>query len=103
QGRGSSDYNNWYSPVLILKYALSEKVTLAARVENYTDKNGVIIGLQDFNTNGYSLNLDISPVKNVVWRLEGRLFDNQEKIFTDADSQASNTSAFVGTSLAISF
>jgi hypothetical protein len=103
QGQGADNYNNWYSPVLILKYALFEKVTLAARVENYTDKKGVVIGSQDFNTNGYSLNLDISPVKNVVWRLEGRLLDNKEKFFTDADSQATNTSTFVGTSLAISF
>jgi Putative beta-barrel porin-2, OmpL-like. bbp2 len=101
--QGSATYDTWFAPVGIVRYAVSEKITLAARIENYTDKQGKVIGISGFNTMGYSLNLDVIPVKNAVWRLEGRLLNSQEEIFRGADGKATGNNVFAGTALAISF
>ncbi|TAF32000.1 MAG: porin [Cytophagales bacterium] len=105
KSKGSSDYNTWYTPVLVLKYALAEKVSVAARGEFYSDANGVIINTgttNGFQTYGYSLNMDYHVFKNVVWRIEGRGFTSQDKIFTLNDKPSSQN-YFVTTALAISF
>lgn len=103
--KNSSDYNTWYSPVLILKYAATEKMSIAARGEYYSDSNGVIISTgtpNGFQTMGYSLNLDYQIMSNAVWRIEGRVLESKDKIFTLNDNLASQN-YFVSTALAISF
>ncbi len=103
--KNSSDYNTWYSPVFILKYAASEKVSIAARGEYYSDANGAIINtgtLNGFQTIGYSLNIDYQIMNNAVWRIEGRGFTSKDKIFTLND-KPSTQNYFLTTALAISF
>lgn len=103
--KSSNDYNTWYSPVLIVKYAPTEKISIAARGEYYSDANGVIIStgtLNGFQTYGYSLNLDYQVMNNVVWRIEGRGFTSKDKIFTLNDNLSSQN-YFLTTALAISF
>lgn len=39
---GSSTYNDWTSWAAIVKYQLSPKVGVAGRIENYTDKKGLV-------------------------------------------------------------
>lgn len=105
KAKGSSDYNTWYTPVLILKYAPAEKISLAARGEYYSDVNGVIIATgtpNGFQTYGYSLNFDYQIFENVVWRIEGRGFASKDKIFT-LNSNPSTQNYFFTTALAISF
>ncbi len=101
----SSEYNTWYSPVLIARLGLSEKVNLAARVEYYSDENGVIIGTgtpNGFQTFGYSLNLDYLIMDNVWWRIEGRTLNSQDEIFIK-NNEATQTNTFLGTSLSVRF
>ena len=43
KSKNSGNYNTWFTPVLIVKYALNDALSLAARVEYYRDENGVII------------------------------------------------------------
>lgn len=103
--KSSNDYNTWYSPVLIVKYSPSEKISIAARGEYYSDANGVIIStgtINGFQTYGYSLNLDYQIMNNVVWRIEGRGFTSKDKIFTLNDNPSSQN-YFLTTALAISF
>ena len=103
--KSSIDYNTWYSPVLIVKYSPSEKISIAARGEYYSDANGVIIStgtINGFQTYGYSLNLDYQIMNNVVWRIEGRGFTSKDKIFTLNDNPSSQN-YFLTTALAISF
>lgn len=103
--KNSNDYNTWYSPVLIMKYAPTEKISIAARGEYYSDANGVIIStgtINGFQTYGYSLNLDYQIMNNVVWRIEGRGFTSKDKIFTLNDNPSSQN-YFLTTALAISF
>jgi len=103
--KGSSDYNQWYSPVLIIKWIFNDKWSITGRGEYYVDEHGVIIptGTENgFNTTGYSLNLDYRIRDNTVWRLEGRTLSSKDEIFND-EGVASKTNTFVTTSLAISF
>ena len=90
QIKGSTKYNWWYAPVLIGKYSLNEKVTLSARIEFYSDKNGVIISTgtpNGFGTMGYSLNVDYVPYKNILLRAEGRLLQStKDEIFIKGNS-----------------
>ena len=105
KSKGSTDYNTWYSPVIIAKYTPSDKISIAARGEYYSDANGVIIATgtaNGFKTFGYSLNLDYNIASNVVWRIEGRGFSSKDNIFT-LENQASTQNYFVTTALAISF
>ena len=89
QAKGSSDFNVWYSPVLIVRYTPIENLALAARAEYYSDEGGIIISTgtpNGFQTFGYSLNMDVRVMENVLWRLEARTFNSQtEFIFIDSN------------------
>ncbi|MBZ5858611.1 porin [Flavihumibacter profundi] len=103
--KGSSDLNTWYSPILILKYSLSGKWAMAARMEYYQDEHGVIIATgtpNGFKTTGFSLNLDYLPVSNAVVRIEARSLNSKDDIFVkDGQLKAGNTA--VTASIAVSF
>lgn len=105
KSKGSSTYNIWYSPVLILKASPTDKINIAARGEYYSDANGVIISTKTqngFQTFGYSLNFDYAIRENVLWRIEGRVFSSKDKIFT-LNNNPSNINYFATSSFAISF
>lgn len=105
KSEGSSDYNNWYSPVIMVKVNLTDQWSVTGRAEYYVDENGVIIATgteNGFQTTGYSLNIDYKIRENAVWRIEGRTLNSKDKIFTKDDS-AQNMSTFVTTSIAVSF
>ncbi len=102
---GSDSSNTWYSPVLILKYAFNDKWGIAARGEYYSDENGVIIATgtpNGFKTTGFSFNIDHSPAKNVLVRLEFRNLSSKDDIFVKP-SGVSGNSAFITSSIAVSF
>ncbi len=104
--REGEDSNFWYSPVLIARYAINDRLTLAGRVEYYSDENGVIIATgteNGFQTLGVSANLDVQIHKNAVWRLEGKIFNSQDEIFFDANGAVSNSNAVVTTAFAVWF
>ena len=81
KAKGSKQYNAWYSPVFIVRYAPIEMLALSARVEYYSDKNSVIVATgtpNGFQTFGYSLNVDVMPFPNAIIRLEGRLYQSRK-------------------------
>lgn len=103
--KGSSEYNTWYSPILIAKYSVSDKISFAARVEHYNDKNGVIIpniNQNSFEATGFSLNFDYSITDNLLWRVEYRSLNNRNDYFV-RDNELVSTNYFVGSALAVSF
>ncbi|WP_306350319.1 porin [Flavobacterium sp. '19STA2R22 D10 B1'] len=105
QAKGSNQYNVWYSPVAIVQYKPTDKTRMAARVEYYTDKHGVIIptGTENgFKTTGYSLNFDYLPMENVLFRIEGRMLDSKDKIFLNNENPSFQNYS-ITTSLALSF
>ncbi|WP_115374867.1 porin [Adhaeribacter pallidiroseus] len=98
-------YNTWFNPTLLLHYNFTDKVGLGARAEYYHDPNNVIIASgtrNGFKTFGYSLNLDYAPVTKVLLRLEGRLLDSEDAVFT-RDNRAVDESLAITSSLAILF
>lgn len=102
---GSSNYNNWFSPVVIVKVDLTPVWSVAGRAEYYHDKNGVIIPTETvdgFQTQGYSLNVDCNIRNNVVWRIEARTLKSKDDVFTKNDV-AKSTDTFLTTSIAVSF
>lgn len=107
KSKGGSDYNTWYSPVLIAQYSPTEKLAFAARAEYYSDEGGVIISTgtpNGFQTFGYSVNMDVKVMENVLWRLEGRTFNSQrDNVFLDRNETTVRNNYFVGTSLSIAF
>ncbi|MBZ9651231.1 porin [Psychroflexus montanilacus] len=105
EARGSSAYDFWLSPVLIGQLTLDEQWKTAFRAEYYQDQEGVIIptnSLNGFKTSGFSLNLDYSPAKSIVCRVESRLLNSQDPIF-ETDSGSSQINFFVAASIAIKF
>ncbi|HPI10671.1 MAG TPA: porin [Catalimonadaceae bacterium] len=105
KSKNSGDYNTWYTPVLIIKYAMNDAMSLAVRGEYYQDKTGVIIATgteNGFQTWGYSLNLDYKVADNVLWRIEGRGLSSRDPIFM-RNQKATTSNLFGTTSLALSF
>jgi hypothetical protein len=102
---GSDDKNTWYSPVLILKYTFHNKWAIAVRGEYYSDEDGVVIAtgtLNGFKTTGFSLNIDYSPMKNFIVRLEARNLSSKDEIFIKP-SGITNNNTFITSSIAVSF
>ncbi len=105
KSKDSNDYNTWYAPEVIARYSPSDKVSIAARCEYYSDENGVVIATNTpngFKTFGYSLNLDYNIASNVMWRVEVRDLSSKDKVFT-LDNQPSTQNYFITTAIAISF
>ena len=103
--KGSEKYNSWYSPNLLLRYAITDQTKIGGRVEYFNDKNGVIIGTttpNGFQTFGYSLNIDHEIHKNILWRTEARGFSSKDAIFMK-DNSPEITNFFVTTSLSAWF
>jgi len=105
KAKGSDETNEVLSPVAIAQYKINPKWAVAGRVEYYEDKNGVFISTSTpngFKTTGYSLNLDYAPISNAVLRLEGKVYDSKDKIFT-RELSAVNHNAALTASIAVSF
>ncbi len=103
--KDTNAYDNWYSPVIILQYKLTDKIRIAARGEYYSDEKGVIIATgttHGFKTIGYSLNFDYAIQENAIWRVEVRGLTSEDKIFRK-DNNPYNQNYFITTALAISF
>lgn len=100
--RGSSRYQVWYSPIVITRYAYSDKLSFAARAEYYQDKDEVIITTDTtngFRTVSYSVNVDYKPVQHLALRAELRKYKSKEEIFEKkngmSDEQLLATTAVV--------
>ncbi|WP_134355777.1 porin [Flavobacterium psychrophilum] len=102
--KGSSNYNVWYSPILVAQYKPTSKIQLAARGEYYNDAKGVIIATgtpNGFKTFGFSTNFDYLPAENVMFRIEARTLNSKDNVFLKGNNPTDNN-VFVTTSLAIS-
>jgi len=106
KAKRSSTYNVWYTPVLIARYATTERFSLTARGEYYNDKHGVIVSTgtaQGFQTFGYSLNADYAILPNVLWRTELRNLTNKDAIFLDRSNKLLKNNVTAVTALTVSF
>ena len=98
-------YNAWYSPVVIARFAMSDKLVLAGRGEYFSDENGIIIATgtpHGFMTTGVSINLDYLISPNALWRLEFRNLASKYEVFIK-ENELTRFNSFLSTSLAVSF
>lgn len=96
--------NMFITPIASPRFKINDKTFVAARWELYQDEEGVIIATgtpNGFNTMGYSLNFDRWVSTNVLWRVEARMLQSEDKVFADADGKATESNVFFTTSLAI--
>lgn len=103
--KGESAKNIWYTPIVIARYSVNNKLKIAVRTEYYKDENGVMISTgtaNGFQTFGYSLNLDYLPADNIMLRIEGRGLNSKDKNFFNG-SEFSNYNLFITSSLSVSF
>jgi hypothetical protein len=103
---GSSKMNVWYTPAIIVKYAVTSKMALALRTTYYDDRNGVVVATgtaNGFRTWEYSANFDYSISPNALWRFEVRNLSSKDLIFKDADQVVKKNDVVVSTSLSIGF
>lgn len=103
--KNSSNYDLWFSNIIIVQFAINRSLKTAIRAEYYQDQTGIIIPtgtINGFKTTGLSLNLDYSPTNNVICRLEGRWLNSKDKIF-ETNTTPINNDFFISTSLAIKF
>ena len=80
QAKESSQYDLWFSPIFIGQFKLNKKWKSTIRVEYFQDKESVITTDQSqsgLQLTGASINIDYSPSKNVICRLEGRWLNNK--------------------------
>lgn len=98
-------WNIWHTGYLMMKYIFSSSFSTSARVEYYFDSEGIIIPTgteNNYQSKGASINIDYSPVKNVLWRAEFRSINSKDNIYP-TDSGFKSTDNFVALSSSISF
>lgn len=103
--RGEKAYF-WYSPVIMAKTQLNDKLSLTGRAEFYSDKNGVIVSTgtpNGFQTMGLSANVDVKILENAMWRLEGKWWNSKDLIFTDGRGNPDRNNAVMTTALLVWF
>jgi hypothetical protein len=106
KAKGSSDLNNWFTGVLVMKYSPDKTNSLSVRGEYFQDENGVIIATgtpEGFKTFGWSVNYDRQLFANAVWRLELRSFHGKEEYFEKRNANPVKSSPIVATAIALSF
>jgi hypothetical protein len=103
--KGSSQYDSWWSPVLIVQKKLNKKWKTAIRGEYYQDEKGVMITTNSgkaFETFGASLNLDYVPNDHLICRLETRWLHGDSKVF-EVSNGFSQDNVVIGFSMVYKF
>jgi hypothetical protein len=103
--KNSAQYDAWFSPVIIARYAFNKEWTTAIRGENYQDATGIIIPTNTpngFKTTGLSINLDHAPTENLLCRLEARWLNSRDQLFQQS-SNLLNNNFFMVSSIALRF
>ncbi len=105
QAKNSSQYKFWLSPIIIVRYSITNKWGTAFRAEYYQDETGIVIPtgtVNGFKTTGLSLNIDYLPISNIACRIESRWLYSQDKIF-EQNQSPTNNNLFITASIAVKF
>ena len=103
QASGSS-YDPWHASSIMSRHTLNDQWAIAARVEYFSDEKGVLIPTgtpNNFQTVSGSVNVDYAPAANLLWRIEGRLFNSKDAVYP-TETGMEKTDGFIALSAAIS-
>ncbi|MFD1630122.1 porin [Pseudopedobacter beijingensis] len=102
----TNQYDIWYAPALIMKCALTDKLSMTARGEYYNDESGVIAstdqsdGVQIF---GASFNVDYKILPNLYWRTEIKGLRDKNVLFVNRENKLRKDNQSITTSIAVYF
>jgi hypothetical protein len=103
----SASWLTWYSPVAILRRQIRSNMWVAARVEQFADRQQVLISTHDFtgfDVWGWSVNLDVHISDAAIWRIEFRRLESRNSpIFPISANGFSPRQMIAATSLALRF
>lgn len=102
--RNSQDYNIWYAPITIVKYRMTDQLSLAARAEYYRDHDEVIIKTssnEGFKAVGYSINVDYQLSEHLRLRSELKRLQSTDVLSLNANHHEDNIT--LTSSIALSF
>jgi hypothetical protein len=99
--KGSTSVHTWTGTAAVLQYRMNEKLHLGGRAEYYWDPNEVIVSTNQggYKTSGFSLNADYLVMKDLKWRVEGRLFASGDDIYPLRNGGSSDHNFFLVTVL----
>jgi Putative beta-barrel porin-2, OmpL-like. bbp2 len=99
--------STWFGGAAVVRRAVSRKVALAGRLEDYEDGDGVVVTTAapgGYRVAGASLGVDVSPEAGVLWRTEVRALAARAALFPlRAAGAYGRRDAFVVSSLALTF
>jgi hypothetical protein len=105
QQAAGGGWSTWYGGAAIGRVKVTPTVAIAARVERYSDPDGVIVSTgtpNAFRVSGASVNLDLTLAGSAVWRTELRGFQARDPIFPlHGSAGLGKRDGFVVTSLAL--
>ncbi len=99
-------FDVWYSPVLISRYFISKKISVAARVEKFVDQTNIIVShicTHGKGVSGYSVNFDYHFNQNAMFRMEGKVYHHKDGAFETSYSYLSPQMGLFFVSLISSF
>ncbi|MBI2967118.1 MAG: porin, partial [Bacteroidetes bacterium] len=97
---------SWMTYMALLRYKPSENFAICFRFERFLDPAGVIVSTGtpgNYQVSGLSMNVDFSPAKNVLLRVEGKTFSSVDDIFPKGKDVLSDKNFLLTTSLAVGF
>jgi len=103
---GTQGWNNWIGAALQLHLQATPRIAVAARGEYYKDRNGVVITTNTangFNTTSFSANFDLTIMKHVLWRLEGKIYNSRDAVFPEHSGAPTRDNIVLTTALSVTF
>lgn len=102
----NSRWSKWWSPVLIAYYHPSAISGIGLRAEYFHDPDDILISIKSpdgLQVLGYSVNYDRYLYRNVLWRIEGKVFNSVDAVFTRHSGSLTDVSPVITTSLSVAF
>ncbi|HEX2867127.1 MAG TPA: porin [Ignavibacteriales bacterium] len=106
RSHGADDYFTWWGTSVILKYKFTDKTSVSARGEYFSDKNQAVITTNTpdgFQTTGFSANLDYLLKSNLIIRLEAKHFSSKDDLFPGNHDNFKNETSMIISSFDIKF
>jgi hypothetical protein len=104
---GQWDEKQWWQANVIGRYAFSRRTSLSGRIEYFEDASSVMItpvtGVAGFSSISGGLCLNIKVGQNAMFRLEGRSFFSEKKVYLDDTKNPSKSSHLLVSNLSVWF
>jgi hypothetical protein len=101
------DYTTWWQANMIGQYSITNNTSIAGRIEYFEDLRSTVIkpitNNAGFNAWSAGACLNIKVTNNALFRLEGRHFFSNRKMYIDANSNITNNSSLLITNITVWF